>query len=486
MLTHPRVLLLHPYNPLEGYHYAVPQVALGYLSHALKANGFSDVHVKDAHLFRWDKEEVLNYIMTVKPTVLGIRVWSHQVGVVNEYIRLVRESLPGIKIVVGGPHMTVAPGYLSQNPAIDFGIAGEAEDSLVQLLKYWRGEEIPLPSIPGLVWRDEASIRQNPMAREEALDKYRVDWDSLDLPSYHGLNERTTAYDHGDSKNAFLFTTRGCPYPCTYCAAGITNGKKIRSLSAARALEDLEYLYNKYGVRHFNIMDDNFTFYKDHVMDFCEGFLKIADRVPGVTFHNPNGVRVDRLDDEMLAIMKRCGWKWLHIGIESGSKSTLLKMKKRLDLDIAMENISKIRKHGIKVWGFFILGYKGETRQEMEDTIRFALDSKLNAASFSIFSPIPGTAVYKELEAAGELQDQYLMSGYMSAKGKVYADGVSAEEIQGLLRSALIRFYMRPDRAYWLLKDMSWSTFSNRVRSILLPKYAPLEFIFGSRNSKLS
>jgi anaerobic magnesium-protoporphyrin IX monomethyl ester cyclase len=143
----------------------------------------------------------------------------------------------------------------------------------------------------------------------EDLDRFDVDWDALSLEDYHSLVPRTTAYDKRGSKSAFLFMTRGCPYPCTYCAAGLTNGKKIRSHSPARILDQIEYLYDKYGVRHFNLMDDNFTFYKDTVISFCDEFERRRSRLPGVSFHNPNGVRVDRLDAEMIGRMKKCGWR---------------------------------------------------------------------------------------------------------------------------------------------------------------------------------
>jgi anaerobic magnesium-protoporphyrin IX monomethyl ester cyclase len=465
----PRVLLLHPYNVLEGYHYAVPQVALGYLAQALKDAGFTDVHVKDAQLFRWSPDDVLRYVTELRPDVIGLRVWSHQVRVVNEYVERVQAALPNARFIVGGPHITTSPSYITSNPHLDFGIAGEAEEGFPLAVRYLQGVNVELQTIPGLVWRTGESFRVNPVSKREDLDAFGVDWDILNLPAYHAINQRTTAYDHRRSRNGFIFTTRGCPYPCTYCAAGVTNGKRIRAHSAARAMEDIITLYEKYGVRHFNIMDDNFTFYKEHVLEFCDAFLSIRHRLPGVTFHNPNGVRVDRLDDEMLGMMRHCGWKWLHIGIESGSANTLKRMKKRLDLDVCINNIAMIRRHGIKVWGFFILGYKDETREDMEETINFAVKSELNAATFSLFSPIPGTEVYGELLHSGQIAPDYIMSGYMSTKTHVYAAGVTAEDLHKLQRKALIRFYSRPDRAFFLTRDMSLSTIANRVKTIFFP-----------------
>jgi anaerobic magnesium-protoporphyrin IX monomethyl ester cyclase len=465
----PRILLLHPYNPLEGYHYAVPQVALGYLSAALKRHGFDDVHVKDAQLYRWDLPQVSEYLQRLRPDVVGIRVWSHQLPVAQGYIDEIRRLSPSTVIVVGGPHVSTVPGALDRLRGVDYGVAGEAEDGLPLLLRHLSGEAVDLDQAPGLIrFAPDGTVRKNGLSLKNDLNEYAVDWDILELDQYHRLNERTTAYDHGDKKNAFIFVTRGCPYPCTYCAAGITNGKQIRSVSAGRALDDVEYLYDKYGVRHFNIMDDNFTFYKEVVMEFCEEFEKRRSRLPDVTFHNPNGVRVDRLDDEMLAAMAACGWKWLHIGIESASEATLQRMRKRLKLDVCRENIAKIRRHGMKCWGFFILGFKDETLKDMRETIDFAVGSELTAATFSLFSPIPGTAVYDELLREGRIEDDYIMTGYMSTKTRVYASGVDADDLHRLQRQALMRFYARPDRAFHLLRDMNFKVFANRFDTIFL------------------
>ena len=467
----PKILLLHPFNPLEGYHYPVPQVALGYISAALKSAGFSEITVKDALLEKMGPEEVETYAREHKPDLIGLRVWSHQAAIALEYVKRIRTFLPHTKFVIGGPHPTVAPeslykDFLSPEGGVHFAFAGEAEEGFPLIAKHLFESPIDLNSVPGLVWLEEGKVRINHLSKVEDLDQFRVDWEALNLARYHELGERTTSYDHGKSKNAFIFMTRGCPYPCTYCAAGITNGKKIRSHSPQRMLDDIEYLYQRYGVRHFNLMDDNFTFYRETVLGFCEEFEKRRARLPGVTFHNPNGVRVDRLDEEMLLKMKACGWQWLHIGVESGSKRTLKRMRKRLDLDLATKNISLIHKHGLKCWGFFMIGFLDETKEDIEETINWAVQSKLHAATFSIFSPIPGTEVYKEMLRNGAIPPNYMMSGYMSPKQIVFAKDLDAEDLQKYQRKALIRFYRRYDRAFHLLRGMDLKTITNRVSQL--------------------
>ncbi|MCO5144387.1 MAG: B12-binding domain-containing radical SAM protein, partial [Oligoflexia bacterium] len=466
-----------PFNPLEGYHYPVPQVALGYLSTALKKSGFNDILIKDALLEKMTPEQVESFILNEKPDLIGIRVWSHQLEITLEYIRRIRSILPNVKIVIGGPHPTVAPESLEENffakeVDIQFAFAGEAEEGFPKIVRHIFHTPIDLSTVPGLVWKEQNQIRINPLSKVENLDQFEIDWDALNLPLYHKTVSRTTSYDHQKNKNAFLFMTRGCPYPCTYCAAGITNGKKIRSHSPERILDDIEYLYKKYDVRHFNLMDDNFTFYRETVLGFCDEFEKRRARLPGITFHNPNGVRVDRLDKEMLLRMKACGWQWLHIGLESGSNNTLKKMRKRLDLKMATENISLINETGLKSWGFFMIGFLEETKEDIEETIQWAIKSKLNAATFSIFSPIPGTAVFKEMQSKELIPKNYMMSGYMSPKQMVFAKDLNAADLQKYQRNALIRFYKRPDRALHLLRGMDFKTIGNRLGQLLFAQKA--------------
>jgi radical SAM superfamily enzyme YgiQ (UPF0313 family) len=152
-------------------------------------------------------------------------------------------------------------------------------------------------------------------------------------------------------------------------------------------------------------------------------------------------------------------------------------MKKKLKLETVRENIAMIRRHGIRCWGFFILGYPGETRQDMLDTIRFAVRSELSAATFSLFSPIPGTEVYKMLHAEGLIPADYNMTGYNNPTERVFAERMTGRSLQRMQRYGLLRFYARPDRAFFLLKDMDVGTIANRFRTIFLSGLAPRQYV---------
>lgn len=450
-----KILLIHPNKLDTACQYAVPQVALGYLVTALKKHGFREVKVIDFQLLRSTLEQVRKIFIEEQPTVVGIRFWSSHLSVVKDYVKLLREMFGDkIKIVVGGPHPSVVPREAIDCVAgIDFGFCGEAEEGLPLLIQRLAENNNFYRDIPGLIWRDEnrqVIVNQQflPKNLNDYLNDYAIDWESLNLTAYHQLKQRSPNFDQGRVKNGFLFCSRGCPYPCTYCSVGLINGKVVRYFSPQLVMKDIYQLYHDYGVRHFNIMDDNFTFSKDYVLEFCREYLKKP--LPGVTFASPNGVRVDRLDEEILSLMKQCGWVKLMIGIESGDMRILQLMKKNIDLKKVAEGVRLINKSGIKPWGFFILGYPGETVDTLRETINYALKLPLTWASFSLFSPVPGTEIFKQLLAEGKIVAGYQMSDFHSSI-KSYADDLTPAILYRKQMVAYLRFYSRPAKFLNLL-----------------------------------
>ncbi len=283
---------------------------------------------------------------------------------------------------------------------------------------------------------------------------------------YHEEEQRSPNFDRGGDKkvkNGFLFCSRGCPYHCKYCSASIISGSTIRYFTPKSVIDNIHYLYHNYGVRHFNIMDDNFTFDKKYVMEFCREYLK--NPLEGATFASPNGIRADRLDEEIVAIMRKCGWIKIMVGIESGSSRILSSMRKSLNLDQVKKGVELINKYGIQSWGFFILGYPGETKKTIKETINFALNLPLTWASFSIFNPIPGTEIFNELIAKGIINKDYEMQGYHSLN--VSFSELTSAELRQAQRIAYFKFYSRPKKFINVLKETNLTFLLKTGLSIL-------------------
>ena len=296
-------------------------------------------------------------------------------------------------------------------PDADFAFASEAEEGLpmiVDLLGDLAPEKrrralhedgLDLAHIPNLIWRHDGGTVGNPVRVIEDLDSIPMPaWDLIDPASYphqaHGTFTRQVP-------SAATIATRGCPYPCTFCAAGINSGKAIRWRGLEPLLDELKFLHTRYGIREFHFEDDNFTLKRERVLEFCEGLSRLN---MGVTWALPNGLRLDKLDKEVLQAMERAGCYGFAVGIESGSQRVLNLMAKHLTLERIEEQLHLIASTTkIDVTGFFILGFPGETREEMQETIRFAMRLPMVKANFGSYMPHPGTKEYRKLKADGKL-----------------------------------------------------------------------------------
>jgi len=188
-----------------------------------------------------------------------------------------------------------------------------------------------------------------------------------------------------------IITTRGCPYQCLYCSAPITQGRKMRYRDPVKVVDEIENLINNYGVKEIQIEDDNFTLKKQHATAVCEEIIK---RKIKIHWSLPNGVRIDKLDPELLKLMKKSGCYYMALGIESANQRILDIIKKRLDKNLVRKVVTWVKDSGIDAVGFFMIGMPTETKKEIMNTINFACSLDLERASFHKATPYPGTELY--------------------------------------------------------------------------------------------
>jgi radical SAM superfamily enzyme YgiQ (UPF0313 family) len=308
-----------------------------------------------------------------------------------------------------------------------------------------------LEDISGLIWRKSGAVVVN---RQSFLE----DLDLLGAPSWDLLQPETypLAPHGGFFKNypiAPIIITRGCPFSCTYCAGYLISGKKIRRRSVKSVIEEIKTLYHKYGIREIHIEDDNFTFYHDLVYEFCR---KLKENNLDITWTCPNGVRLDTLTEDLLMTMKNAGLYSISVGIESGSNRILRQMKRTLTKEKIREKIELIRKCGLGVSGFFILGYPGETIGDIMETIDFAIELDLKRAGFFLFKPFPGTEITNNLIASGEIKNMSDedWANFVLADAVYAPAGLTREKMKRLRRTALLKFYLRPKIAWKFLLEI--------------------------------
>jgi radical SAM superfamily enzyme YgiQ (UPF0313 family) len=263
------------------------------------------------------------------------------------------------------------------------------------------------------------------------LDAPYPAWDLLDLSRYR--------VPLADRPYVIVETSRGCPYSCDFCVAPIHQGHKFREKSAKALVDEIERGYRTFGLKYFYLWGDTVTLNVKTFSAFCEEL--IARRLPIHWFGN---ARADNLTDPaFVARLKQAGCWMLALGIETESDDTRKDMMKRLEGQKIRAAIANMRHAGIKSFGFFILGYPGETPAHLDRTIEYAVDLDPDFANFYPAVPYPGTELYAKAKRDGLLvsEDWSRMEySYYLLRG----NGLDEQTVMTAINRARRRFFLRP------------------------------------------
>jgi len=429
-----KVLLVKPHNLTD---HIQPPLGLGYLASALRDS--HHVEILDCIKERVTLRDFPAALRKRKPDIVGIQCYTYDLSNVKDMLSSCKER--GIKTVLGGPHPSAVPEetmeYFGEN--LDFLFHGEAEIGLRRLLDKLSGKKnIDFDEIPGLARRDKNRILLN-------NKYYERDLDALGLPAWDLIKpQEYPEAQHGAFFRKFpiapIITTRGCPFSCTFCAGNLISGRSLRKRSPEGVLREIQMLYEKYGIREFHIVDDNFTLDNKFAKKFLTGLKKLS---LDISWAVPNGIRMDTLDDELLSLMKDTGLYLISLGIESGSDRILALMKKNMTVDKIKRCVNLIRKHGIDMAGFFILGFPGETVGDIKRTIRFSREIGLIRANYFTYLPFPGTESFGALKKEGKL-DKINLKQFYFMNATFTPQGISRETLKSLQRAAFLKFFLRP------------------------------------------
>ncbi len=365
-----------------------------------------DVQIIDCALDGLDADSpaLARRLRALQPELVGVSTWSPMFPEAIALLRLVRSIDPSVPTVLGGAHPSSYAERCMEHPEVDLLFVGEAERGFAMLLDRIFDADPDLADVPGLVWRDGDGLVRNAQDLPDDLDAIAPpDLTAIRLSEYVRRGYR---WNSPPVPNAPLWVTRGCPYRCQYCAAPELNGRPVRTHSIDYMMRWIRRLYDEQGVRWFNIIDDNFTYHVAFAKDFCRALIALD--LPDVGFGTPNGIRMSRGDAELWRLMKRAGWRHLIVAPESGSAHTLELMKKDLKLGVVKDTVRDIQAAGLKCQAFFIVGYPGERPEDIAATFDLIRDCRFNFVFLANFQPLPGTPVYDELVAKGEIPDGLL------------------------------------------------------------------------------
>jgi radical SAM superfamily enzyme YgiQ (UPF0313 family) len=314
--------------------------------------------------------------------VLGIGTICSSYPLSLRIAERVKLSHPGLPIVFGGPQASVVDVQtLETFDSVDYVLRGEADTSLPQLLDALAGGYSALEGVAGLTFRHYASIQRNPAPP-------LIELDELPLPAYD-LDPYTR-----DRRSVSLELGRGCPFACTFCSTNDFFRRNFRLKSTKKLLEEMEYLEQTYGIRHFDLVHDMYTVNRRKVVEFCEALI-----AAGHDFKWGCSARTDCVDERLLGLMADAGCSGIFFGIETGSARLQQVIKKKLDLDEATAHIAAADRHAISTAVALIIGFPDETREDLRDSIHYYIEaSRFDHAKpqMSLLAPLAETPIETE------------------------------------------------------------------------------------------
>lgn len=372
-------------------------MGLLYLDSILKKEGYN-VLIKDYTL--WGDErmliEIKKEIETFKPDFIGITVMTMTRVSTYKAIKLIKKINPSIKIILGGIHAGVMYKQLLENFPIDAICIGEADETLPELLDSLIKKR-NLNKIKGIAYKKNGEI----IVTEKR--ELRRDLDSLPFPNYD-------AFIKPEIKRVQIITSRGCPNNCNFCCLHLISRRIWRPRKPEKVVDEIEYITKKYPwVDTIQFLDDTFTLDNQRVIDICKEIIK-----RGIKLKFYGQARIKPISREMVYWMEKAGFILVYFGIETGSEKLMHSIHKgvtKQDCINTFKIFNEFKK--IKIEKFLIVGFPGETKETVEETIKFIQQlQKISANKMEFFyaAPLwvfPGTEVYQILLDKGKITDDY-------------------------------------------------------------------------------
>ena len=440
-----KILLLNPsQSTVYGSKVKPSYAPLGmlYIASVLEKEGHQ-IDFWDFDNDELDEKKLKSILLKFKPDLIGFTATTSTIQHAKKIAKY-SKNLTNAKIIFGGIHTTIAPNDVLKEDYIDLIIIGEGEISIKNLVKELEKKKPNFSGIRGIGYKVGGKIKLNPpQPLVENLD-------DIPFPARHLIKNPYIPPDALKNPVTTIMTSRGCPGRCTYCCTKNIFGFRLRFRSVESIITEIESAL-KNGSKEIHIMDDNFTVHKQRVLEFRDEILK---RKIKTTFVFSNGIRADKIDEDILKALKDIGVLSVGFGVESGNQRILDNIKKDIKLDTVRKAYKLAKKFGFETWGFFIVGLPGENKETVNDTIEFAKELDPDFAKFLILKPYPGSEVFKQLD-----KDKLIFNFDYDNYG-VYTKPVhnlpelSAQEMIDLQKKAFRRFYLRPKKIFQHLRRM--------------------------------
>lgn len=426
-------------------------INLGYLAAAVIDAGF-EAEIWDYGMEKFDERRFIERIRSINPQVVGFHCKTFNIIQGHGLAFAIKNNFPKIVTIVGGPHSSALPiETLNEFRYFDAVVVGEGEDTVVEICrKIAFGNSIK--DLEGLaVQKDGAAVLNAGRKLVNDLDVLKYPARHLFSKELYGRYHATRGISTLNRNVTEIFTSRGCPYKCIFCAVNVAYGNRVRFRSVENVLGEIDECLNIFGYDHVVFQDDTFTLRRDRMEAFIKGFKKLGLRSWSCD------TRVDTIDRELLREMALSGCKKVSFGAESGSERILKLIKKNITVEQIRNAVRWAREAGIEIveCPFIIGSHPDETLDDVRMTWRLIEDIKPDILSVTTIVPYPGTETYRIMKDGGYLTDEHwadfqMMGRKFSWRTKYF----SSTELSRLQRQLINRYYFSPGYISKLLRKI--------------------------------
>lgn len=419
----------------EGIGYK-PPLGILYVASMVAASSSHDVRVIDAQAMGLGIDDIVEEAARFQPELIGISAWTDFWYPAFELGRRLKQAIPNMHLCYGGPHVGI---YSAETLAVshaDSVVVGDGEVPFLHLCNMIANHTLD-NGFPGLHLAD-AGLKPAP-----ALFYIHNDLDALPHPdrTLLPINIYGSVLAKGNLVTTMI-TSRGCPHQCTFCKL---NFQKTVVRSAASVVEEFQKIH-ALGIREVEIYDDTFTWSRKRLREICEGLIEADLQIEWAV---RDRVSSSALGDGLLALMYKAGCRRIHFGIESGSEAVIKLMKKRITTKQATEAVRLAKRAGLTVLTYFMFGNDGETVEDMNLTIDFAIALDADYAQFSITIPYAGTELYLKALEDGTISRDYWLDYAKNptpdfTPPEIIEREATLETLLKIRDKAVRHFYFRP------------------------------------------
>ncbi|RMF97519.1 MAG: radical SAM protein [Candidatus Schekmanbacteria bacterium] len=342
--------------------------------------------IEDINAPIWD--EIEGVISSVMPDIVGITSVTPTYDSAVNISKIVKKIDNKIPVIFGGIHSSIFPEDVIKEDTIDFVVKGEGEETFSELIESInRGNDFK--NIRGISYKSNGEIINN---------YHRPLIGNLDAIPFPAIDSIINYEDFPLPSLGYILTSRGCPYECSFCASCAVWTRKLRLRSPENVLSQIKFTKERYRISQFCFFDDTFTYDKRRVEKICELICAENLKISWGCY-----TRLDALDENLLLKMKKSGCANVSVGIETASDKNLEKMGKGFSTSEIIDKVKLIKKNGIKINGFVILGFPDDKEEDFSNLKKFVKKIKIDTPDMSVMTPYPGSNLYEKMKEKGKI-----------------------------------------------------------------------------------